>query len=111
MFKYDSTHGRFEGSVAAEGGKLVIDGKPLEVFMEKDPAKIPWGKSGADYVVDSTGVFTKIDGAKVGLTLSKCSSFYNSNLVEMFEYSRMLSLLTACVEPCSRLISKVVPRR
>ena len=67
MFKYDSTHGRFEGSVIADGGKLVIEGKPIEVFMERDPAKIPWGKSGADYVVDSTGVFTKIDGAKVGV--------------------------------------------
>ena len=67
MFKYDSTHGRFAGSVSDEGGKLVIDGNSIEVFMEKDPAKIPWGKSGADYVVDSTGVFTKIDAAKVGL--------------------------------------------
>ncbi|KAK2191442.1 hypothetical protein NP493_53g14028 [Ridgeia piscesae] len=64
MFKYDSTHGRFEGSVIADGGKLVIEGKSIEVFMERDPAKIPWGKSGAEYVVDSTGVFTKIDGAK-----------------------------------------------
>ena len=67
MFKYDSTHGRFEGSVIADGGKLVIEGKSIEVFMERDPAKIPWGKSGAEYVVDSTGVFTKIDGAKVGV--------------------------------------------
>ena len=65
MFKYDSTHGRYPGTVTDQGGKLVIDGNSIEVFMEKDPAKIPWGKTGAEYVVDSTGVFTKIDAAKV----------------------------------------------
>ncbi|SGY11833.1 BQ5605_C011g06286 [Microbotryum silenes-dioicae] len=58
MFKYDSTHGRFQGSVEIKDGKLVIDGKSIAVFNEKDPAAIPWGSVGADYVVESTGVFT-----------------------------------------------------
>jgi glyceraldehyde 3-phosphate dehydrogenase len=58
MFKYDSTHGRFKGDVHTEGGKLVVDGHAIDVYNEKDPAQIPWGKSGADYVVESTGVFT-----------------------------------------------------
>lgn len=61
MFKYDSTHGRFKGEVKHEGGFLYVDGNKIHVFTEKDPASIPWGKVGADYVVESTGVFTTID--------------------------------------------------
>jgi glyceraldehyde-3-phosphate dehydrogenase/erythrose-4-phosphate dehydrogenase len=63
MFKYDSTHGRFKGEVKAENGKLYINGKPIEVYGERDPKKLPWGKIGADYVVESTGVFTTLEKA------------------------------------------------
>ena len=48
MFKYDSTHGRFKGDVHTENGKLVIDGHHIDVYGERDPASIPWGKSGVD---------------------------------------------------------------
>ena len=61
MFKYDSIHGRFKGSVEAKDGKLYVEGKPITVFAERDPANIPWGSVGADYIVESTGVFTTID--------------------------------------------------
>lgn len=54
MFKYDSTHGRFKGTVETKDGKLVINGKAVTVFAERDPANIPWGKEGVDYVVEST---------------------------------------------------------
>ena len=60
MFKYDSVHGRFQGNVEARGDKLVINGKEISVFKSKDPAQIAWGSAGADYVVESTGVFTKV---------------------------------------------------
>ncbi|KAK8843414.1 glyceraldehyde-3-phosphate dehydrogenase [Kwoniella newhampshirensis] len=63
MFKYDSTHGRFKGDVSSKDGKLVINGKSITVFGEKDPSNIKWGEAGADYVVESTGVFTTIDSA------------------------------------------------
>ncbi|EDO40842.1 predicted protein [Nematostella vectensis] len=63
MFKYDSTHGRFKGTVEAKDGKLVINGKPVSVFACKDPTQIPWGETGADYVVESTGVFTTLEKA------------------------------------------------
>ncbi|BEJ14780.1 hypothetical protein CspHIS471_0405470 [Cutaneotrichosporon sp. HIS471] len=63
MFKYDSTHGRFKGTVETKDGKLVVNGKPISVFGERDPSAIPWGKAGADYVVESTGVFTTTDKA------------------------------------------------
>eukprot|EP01135_Chromosphaera_perkinsii_P002068 Nk52_evm2s217 gene=Nk52_evmTU2s217 len=58
MFKYDSTHGRFNGTVEAKGGKLVVNGSPIDVYDCRDPTQIGWGTSGADYVVESTGVFT-----------------------------------------------------
>ncbi|KAG6911059.1 hypothetical protein DXG01_004574 [Tephrocybe rancida] len=67
MFKYDSVHGRFKGSVEAKDGKLWVAGKPIAVFSEKDPQNIKWGVVGADYIVESTGVFTTID--KAGLHL------------------------------------------
>lgn len=64
MFKYDSTHGRYPGEVKAEDGKLVVDGVAISVFQKMKPAEIPWGETGADYVVESTGVFTTLDKAQ-----------------------------------------------
>jgi len=65
MFKYDSTHGRFKGDVHEEGGMLMVNGKKIQVFQEMDPANIPWAKAGADYVVESTGVFTSLEKAEL----------------------------------------------
>jgi glyceraldehyde 3-phosphate dehydrogenase len=58
MFKYDSIHGRYTGKVEAKDGKLVIDRHVISVYQERDPANIKWGSVGADYVVESSGVFT-----------------------------------------------------
>jgi glyceraldehyde 3-phosphate dehydrogenase len=63
MLKYDSVHGRFDGTVEADGDKLIINGSPIQVTTEMDPTKIPWGDAGADNVVESTGVFTSEEGA------------------------------------------------
>jgi len=67
MFKYDSTHGGFKGDIKAEGGLLVVNGNKIQVFAERDPANIPWGKAGAEIVVESTGVFTTIEKASLHL--------------------------------------------
>jgi len=58
MFKYDSVHGRFNGQVEAKDGKLVIEGKAITVYDKRDPSEIPWKEVGAEYIVESTGVFT-----------------------------------------------------
>jgi len=63
MFKYDSTHGRFNGEVKQNGDKLNINGKDITIFAERDPANIKWDSAGADYIVESTGVFTTKDKA------------------------------------------------
>ena len=60
-------HGRFKGSISAKDGKLHINGKPIVVYGEKDPANIKWSEAGAEYIVESTGVFTTEEKAGVHL--------------------------------------------
>ncbi|KAF7721107.1 hypothetical protein EC973_005391 [Apophysomyces ossiformis] len=67
MFKYDSTHGRFKGTIEHKDGKLIVNGNPIAVFAERDPSQIPWGSHNAHYVVESTGVFTTVEKAKAHL--------------------------------------------
>ena len=57
MLRYDTMHGQFQGEIAYEEGALIVNGQKISVFAEKEPKDIPWGKVGADYVVESTGVF------------------------------------------------------
>ncbi|MCX5900407.1 MAG: type I glyceraldehyde-3-phosphate dehydrogenase [Proteobacteria bacterium] len=57
MLKYDSTHGRFSGTVEVKDGHLVVNGKTIRVTAEKDPANLKWNEVGAEYVVESTGLF------------------------------------------------------
>ena len=58
LFKYDSTYGRYPGTVEAAEDALIVDGREVKVLAERDPAKIPWGDLGVDLVIESTGVFT-----------------------------------------------------
>ncbi len=71
LLKYDSNYGRFDGTVEVGGEGLIVDGKPIKVFKETDPANIPWSSLGVDIVVESTGIFTvKSDGVnKKGKTV------------------------------------------
>ncbi|NBC11268.1 MAG: type I glyceraldehyde-3-phosphate dehydrogenase, partial [Planctomycetes bacterium] len=63
LLKYDSIHGRFDGTVEAADDALIVNGKKIPVCAERDPANLPWGKVGADYVVEATGLFTDHDAA------------------------------------------------
>ncbi|HVD97006.1 MAG TPA: type I glyceraldehyde-3-phosphate dehydrogenase [Cytophagaceae bacterium] len=63
MLKYDSTHGRFNGEVSVKDGKLVVDGNAIRVTAEKDPSNLKWGDIGAEYVVESTGLFLDKESA------------------------------------------------
>ena len=63
LLKYDSILGPFPGTVEAGDGALIVDGKELKVFAERDPGDLPWGDVGAEVVVESTGFFTKRDDA------------------------------------------------
>lgn len=63
LFKYDSTHGQFKGTVETKEGMLIVNGNAIKVFAIRDPSTIPWGESGADYVIESTGIFTTTEKA------------------------------------------------
>ena len=63
MLKYDSTHGRFNGTVDVKDGKLVVNGNAIRVTAERDPANLKWNEVGAEYVVESTGLFLTMDTA------------------------------------------------
>ena len=64
MLKYDSTHGRFDGDVEVKDGQLVVNGSAIRVTSERDPANLKWNEVGAEYVVDSTGLFLTKESAK-----------------------------------------------
>lgn len=63
LLKYDSTHGRYHGQVEAKEDGIVVDGNFIPCVSVRNPAELPWGKLGADYVVESTGLFTDYEGA------------------------------------------------
>ncbi len=68
MLKYDSTHGTFDGTVEVKDGKLVVNGKAIRVTAEKNPADLKWKDVGADFVVESTGLFTTLEKAQGHIT-------------------------------------------
>lgn len=64
MLKYDTTHGRFDGSISVNGNNLEVNGKNIRVTNEKDPSKLNWSEVEAEYVIESTGLFLTKDSAK-----------------------------------------------
>ncbi|MEO8377508.1 MAG: type I glyceraldehyde-3-phosphate dehydrogenase [Candidatus Sumerlaeota bacterium] len=63
LLKHDSVHGKFDGDVKVEGNNLIVNGKSILVTQERDPANLPHDKTGVDYVIESTGIFTDMAGA------------------------------------------------
>src|SRR6185312_17122 len=59
LLKYDTTHGTLDAEVVAGEGELIVNGKSIKVFAERDPANLPWGANGVEIVVESTGIFTE----------------------------------------------------
>lgn len=120
QLKYDTVHGKFEGSVKAEGDKLVVNGMQVAVFKEKDPASIPWGSVKVDIVCESTGVFTTQESASkhiVGGAKKVIISAPPKDNVPMFvmgvnhtEYKADINILSnaSCTTNCLAPLAKVV---
>jgi glyceraldehyde 3-phosphate dehydrogenase len=68
LLQYDSVFGRYPGDVSADGEDIVVDGRRVRVFSERDPAALPWSTVGADVVIESTGLFTSRDKAALHLS-------------------------------------------
>jgi glyceraldehyde 3-phosphate dehydrogenase len=68
LLKYDSVTGRLAADVELEGDQIIVNGKPIRVLEDRDPANLPWGDLGVDIVIESTGFFTKADDARKHIT-------------------------------------------
>ncbi|KAE9445111.1 hypothetical protein C3L33_22995, partial [Rhododendron williamsianum] len=74
MFKYDSTHGVFKGTIKVfDESTLEINGKQIKISSKRDPAEILWGDYGAEYVVESSGIFTTLEKASIHKKVSLCN--------------------------------------
>ncbi|MFV0411839.1 MAG: type I glyceraldehyde-3-phosphate dehydrogenase [Oscillospiraceae bacterium] len=67
MLRYDTIHGQYKGEVSYTENSIIVDGREIKFYAEKDPANIPWGKIGVEYVVDATGIFHSKDKAQAHL--------------------------------------------
>ncbi|CAN6193671.1 unnamed protein product [Urochloa humidicola] len=120
MFKYDSTHGPFKGSIKVlDATTLEINGKQISVTSKRDPSDIPWGSYGAEYVVESSGVFTTIEKASAHLKggAKKLVIFAPSADAPMFvvgvnekNYNPSMNVVSnaSCTTNCLAPLAKVV---
>ncbi|KAM6493284.1 glyceraldehyde-3-phosphate dehydrogenase [Amanita muscaria] len=119
MFKYDSVHGRFKGTIEAKGGKLWINDKPITIYAQKDPTQIPWTETGAEYIVESTGVFTTTEKAsahlkggakKVIITAPSADAPMFVVGVNLDKYDPKLQIISnaSCTTNCLAPLAKVI---
>ena len=120
-FKYDSIHGRYPGSAEIHGDTMNIDGDPFMILSERDPANLPWAELKVDYVVESTGVFRKIDqiqnhldaGAKRVILTVPCKDPLESTVVmgvndEVVNADSRIISNASCTTNCAAPLAKVL---
>ena len=120
MLKYDTMHGHFNGTIEATDKAIIVNGKEIPVFAERDPAQIPWGKIEAEYVVESTGIFlTKekaqahIDAGAKHVVMSAPSKDYTPMFVmgvNQDKYTPDMKFVSnaSCTTNCLAPIAKVL---
>lgn len=119
MLKYDSAHGRFDGAVSHTDDSIIVNGKEVKVYDKMDPKDIPWGEIGADYVLESTGVFTTTDKAQAHIDAGakKVVISAPSKDAPMFvmgvnnkEYSNDMDIVSnaSCTTNCLAPLAKVI---
>ncbi len=119
MLKYDSIHGRFKGTAEFKDGQLIVNGKASKVYAAMDPAQIPWKECGAEYVVESTGVFTEVAKAEAHIKAgakkvvisapSKDAPMFVMGVNEnMYKSSMNIVSNASCTTNCLAPLAKVV---
>lgn len=121
LFKYDTVHGIYKGDVKAVDGGIEIDGKVLKVFSQRDPAELPWGDLGVDYVLECTGFFRERDkaakhlaaGAKKviisapgkNVDLSLCMGVNHDDYESTMQIIDVASCTTNCLAPIAKVLN------
>lgn len=122
LLKYDSVHGRFNGTVEAKDNALVVNGKNIKLTAERDPVKLPWGKLNIDFVLESTGIFTSREacakhleaGGKKVLLSAPASDKVDATIVIGVNNKSLLpehkiisnaSCTTNCLAPISKVLN------
>ena len=119
MLKYDTVHGQFKGDISFTSDSIIVNGNEVKVFGSRDPAEIPWGKVGADYVVESTGVFTTSEKASAHIKAGakKVVISAPSNDAPMFvmgvnqdKYTKDMNIVSnaSCTTNCLAPLAKVI---
>ncbi len=122
MLRYDTVHGRYDGDIKYTKDSIIVNGREIKFFEERDPANIPWGTVGADYVVESTGVFTTMETCQAHLNggakkvvisapsadapMFVCGVNHNSYTADMNIVSNA-SCTTNCLAPMAKVVNDV----
>lgn len=92
LFKYDSIFGAYKGKIKVKDSSIIIDGKPIKVFSEKDPSKIPWNEVGARIIAESTGVFTTMESVSKHLGKSVKKVVITAPAKDEIDFSTVLGV-------------------
>jgi glyceraldehyde 3-phosphate dehydrogenase len=124
MLKYDTVHGKFLGDVSSGDGKLVVNGKSIKVFNKKNPCEIPWANVGAEYIVESTGVFcttkSALDHIKAGAKKVIISAPAKDDVtptfvcgvnLDTYESNMQVVSNASCTTNCLAPLAKVIHRK
>ena len=103
--KFDSTHGRYKGTVAGDGTNLVVDGKAIPVTAVKNPQELPWGKLGVDIAVESTGVFTKKADCELHLKAGAKKVLLSAPAKDPVDATVVLGVNTEALKPEHKVFS------
>ncbi len=120
MLKYDTIHGRFEGTISYDDNSITVNGKKVLFFAEREPANIPWGKIGADYIVDATGIFHAKDKAQAHIDAGAKKVVYSGPSkddtpmfvcgVNLDKYTKDMTFVSnaSCTTNCLAPLAKVI---
>ena len=119
MVMYDTVHGKFSGTVESGDGFIIVNGKKIRVFAEKEPGQIPWGEVECEYVVEATGVFTTVEKAsahlqagakKVVISAPSADAPMFVCGVNLESYSKEMKIVSnaSCTTNCLAPLAKVV---
>ena len=105
LLKYDSVHGRFDGTVVAKDNALVVNEKEVALLKESDPSKLPWGNLGVDVVVESTGIFTKRSDCEKHLQAGAKKVILSAPSKEKLDATIVFGINTNDLKPEHKIIS------